>query len=191
MTILDKIAENARKNPDRYAYYTENTNKIQDGGVEQVTLSWKELDEYSGKLAEYLDKSLCEKKPVIVYGHKNPYMIICFLACVKSGRAYCPIDISVPLNRVEAIIHEVEPEVILTTEELSLEYDNILSLDSIYKIIENENKVIDREKYVSAEDIFYIILSCGYSHCQNTANRAYFSVKRNLTYKNTVRNICL
>ena len=40
--------------------------------------------------------------PVVVYGHKNPYMIVCFLACVKSGRAYCPVDTSVPESRVQA-----------------------------------------------------------------------------------------
>ena len=35
-------------------------------------------------------------------------MIVLFMACVKSGRAYCPIDINVPISRVEAIINEVK-----------------------------------------------------------------------------------
>lgn len=88
-------------------------------------------------------------------------MLVCFLACVKSGRAYCPIDISVPLNRVEVIIQEVNPEIIFTTEELSLKLENILSYHSIIQIIEKEKKRIDRKYFIRAEDVFYIIFTSG------------------------------
>lgn len=56
------------------------------GGYKPSTLTWQELKEKSDKLAYYLNKSLTSKTPVIVYGHKDPYMLVCFLACVKSGR---------------------------------------------------------------------------------------------------------
>lgn len=79
----------------------------------------------------------------------------------KIRTAYCPIDISVPLNRAEAIIKEVAPEIILTTEELSLEYNNILSYEKIYSIIENETGQIEDSQAVSSEDVFYIIFTSG------------------------------
>lgn len=155
MTILEKIRENACKYPERLACHS------RYGGRDQNEINWKELDEYSDKLANHLNKILKTKTPIIVYGHKNPYMLVCFLSCVKTGRAYCPIDISVPLNRVEAIINEVKPEVILTTEILELTLENIYSLDNILNIIENEKERIGCTNYVSAEDIFYIIFTSG------------------------------
>lgn len=158
MTILDQIQTNANRNPERVMFHSAGIYSVE--GICKDLL-WKELEEYSGKLAFYLDKILKDSSPVIVYGHKNPFMLVCFLACVKSGRAYCPIDTSVPLNRVEAIIKEVEPEIILTTETFSLQSENILSLDTIKEIIKNEKAVINKEKYVSSEDTFYIIFTSG------------------------------
>ena len=157
MTILEKIQENAERYPERLVYQT---SKNIVGGIKHK-LTWQELDNYSGKLACYLNRNLSTKTPVVVYGHKNPYMLVCFLACVKSGRAYCPIDISVPLNRVQAIIGEVIPEVILTTEELPLEEESILSLSTIQKIIQKEEKIISKDQYVLANDTFYIIFTSG------------------------------
>lgn len=80
------------------------------------------------------------------------------LACVKSGRAYCPIDVNVPLSRTEAIIREVEPEIILTTEPLEIDSDRIKELQEINEIISTTDGKADSSNYVTAEDVFYIIL---------------------------------
>lgn len=160
MTILDKISENAKKYPERLAYCVEAPENSL-GGVKKHSLCWKDLENYSNRLASYLENTLNGKNPIIVYGHKSPYMIVCFLACAKSGRAYCPVDISVPHSRVEAIIREVEPEIILTTEELSIENKKILPLPSVISIIQNEEQAIHKPAPVLAEDIFYIIFTSG------------------------------
>lgn len=67
--------------------------------------TYEQLDSYSGRLANYI-QTRCgdDKAPVVVYGHKGLFMILCFLASVKSGRAYCPLDISIPDTRVEATV---------------------------------------------------------------------------------------
>ena len=91
MTVLERIKKNAAIYPERYAIISKDEN------IEQK-LKWKELDELSDRLATFLINTLKTTTPVIVYGHKNPYMIVCFLACVKAGRAYCPIDVNVPLS---------------------------------------------------------------------------------------------
>lgn len=133
------------------------------GGGENSSssLSWRELFEYSDKLASYIDRKCKTRTPIIVYGHKDPYMIVCFLACVKSGRAYCPIDISVPLNRVEAIVNEVNPELILTTEQLDIGNIYIISKDEMISCIQEENAAIGKEKWVTADDVFYVIFTSG------------------------------
>lgn len=88
-------------------------------------------------------------------------MIVCFLACVKAGRAYCPIDTSVPLSRVEMILEEVEPEIILSTELLSIAFEKVLSREEILNLIKNQKDVIDIRHYVSSDEVFYIIFTSG------------------------------
>lgn len=154
MTILEKIRHNVQKNGNKPAYSVEN-----GGGGQSIT--WQELGDLSGRLAASLHKNLKSENPIIVYGHKDPYMLVCFLACVKAGRAYCPIDTSVPLNRVEMIIEEVEPEIVLSTELLPIEFEKILLKEEILNLIKSQKEVIDTSNYVSSNEVFYIIFTSG------------------------------
>ena len=146
MTILERIKLNSAKHPERVVMRTQY-------GFGEMTMKWGELDAFSDKLAYYLTKELRTNKPIIVYGHKHPMILVCFLACVKSGRAYCPIDVNVPLSRTEAIIREVEPEIILTTEPLEIDSDRIKELQEINEIISTTDGKADSSNYVTAEDV--------------------------------------
>lgn len=166
-TILEKINQNASAYPDRLVM-------IQKDNYEENTLSWKQLHDYSDYLAYWLDKKLKTKTPIVVYGHKHPLMLVCFMACVKSGRAYCPVDVNVPLSRVEAIVGEVNPEIVLSTENLEIDSDVIIGLDELMVILENGIERISADKYVNAEDVFYIIFTSG-----STGNPKGVQITRN------------
>ena len=71
------------------------------------------------------------KSPVVVYGHKNPYMIICFLACLLSGRAYVPCDTFTPLLRIKYIITETGSELTILTEILNEKDINAINPDEL------------------------------------------------------------
>ena len=104
--LLSRTSLYAKIRPDQ-TVFCEEEYSINSDDCNCNYITWRELDCWSDILAVRLDKECKYKKPVVVYGHKNPYMLVCFLACVKSGRAYCPIDISVPDVRVHSIIQEV------------------------------------------------------------------------------------
>ena len=55
------------------------------------------------------------KAPLGVYGHKSPLMLVSFLACVKSGHAYAPVDTVYPAERVANIASQVAPTAVLDT----------------------------------------------------------------------------
>ena len=77
MNVVEKIKNNSLRLVNQVFYQTSDD-----------TMSWKELDVNSDKLAYHIIKKLGNgKSPVIVYGHKNKYMLICFLACVKAEHA--------------------------------------------------------------------------------------------------------
>ena len=124
-------------------------------------LTYKNLIEYSDRLASYLEEKLGEdKSPIVVYGHKHPFMLVYFLACVKSGRAFCPVDINTPKERVEEIVETTDSKVVLVTEEIELSRE-MLDVKLAKEIISSTQNVISKENYVKDEDIFYIIFTSG------------------------------
>lgn len=128
---------------------------------DQQLLTYKELWLYSDRLAGYLQQTLKEdKNPLVVYGHKDPYMLVCFLACVKSGRAYCPVDVTVPMNRVEDIVEAVNGNIILATSPLD-GYTGVINKKDIHTIIHNDSYTIDASFYTKENDVYYIIFTSG------------------------------
>lgn len=126
-------------------------------------LTYSQLWEQSDSLAAWLSLRLKDnKKPVMVYGHKSPQMIVCFLACAKSGRAYCPVDISMPKDRIEEIAIALDNELILASEPLIMENHEIIGSSAIDLICKAEHKH-GRESLtpVSGEDVYYIIFTSG------------------------------
>lgn len=150
MDIIKNIKKYAELFPNRIAYKINNE-----------ILTYEELEEKSNKLANQIQTyAKNDRTPVIVYGHKSKYMLISFLACVKSGRAYCPIDISVPEERVKQIIKTVNPKIILSTEQLMIENYEIWDKDKIIKECESKNS-IENKYCVNENDVFYIIFTSG------------------------------
>lgn len=125
-------------------------------------LTYAQLDQWSGRLANYIEKHCgANKAPVVVYGHKGIYMILCFLASVKSGRPYCPLDISIPDTRVRDTIRAAQPSMIFALEETGADIEGAFSLEETKKAIEETPEPIDRSFHVKGEDIFYIIFTSG------------------------------
>ena len=148
-----KFLEEIKKFQNNGSFYTVSEND------KTYSMTYEQLISYSDKLASYILENFKDKNiPVAVYGHKNPYMLVCFLACVKSGRAYCPIDINVPETRTERILQKVKPELILTVEKFNTNIGKTLTLSEIEKICtEDITKRVSDEHYVKSEDVFYII----------------------------------
>lgn len=126
------------------------------------TITYAELWDQSERLAGYIKQILGDdKRPIVVYGHKSPKMLVAFLSCVKSGRAYVPIDISVPRKRVEAIIDAVEPLLVLHTEPFD-SYKDYPTIDvcDLSGCIRSTQTITEAD-YVKEEDIYYIIFTSG------------------------------
>lgn len=150
MNVIKNIKEYAINFSDRIAY------RIND-----EILTYQELEKKSNKLAYRIQETAQDDKtPIIVYGHKSKYMLIAFLACVKSGRAYCPIDISVPKERTNKIIDTVQPKIILSTEELEIKDDRIWNLKNIKEKCDG-GKDIEEKYCIKPNDVFYIIFTSG------------------------------
>lgn len=145
---------------ERIEKYKDSDTVVMVHNEERIT--YKYLWQSSNRLAGYLQQELKEdKSPLVVFGHKDPFMLICFLACVKSGRAYCPVDVTVPDNRVQSIIEAVDGKFVLAVEDISTDTKEVLSKQTMEEIIKDEKYSIDSSEYVKANDVYYIIFTSG------------------------------
>ena len=104
MHLIERIDRWGKETPDRAAHISGDR-----------TLTYGELCTRSDALAAWIENHLGENRgPVVVLGHKEPEMLIAFLAVVKSGRAYVPIDTALPEQRIEKIIHTADATLTLT-----------------------------------------------------------------------------
>lgn len=157
--VLDKIRFHAKTHPDRVVYAT--MKQVADG-FENVQMTWGELAERSSRLAGYLASRLKGKAPLLVCGHKDPLMLVAFLACVRSGRAYVPVDVSTPAGRIRDIAAAVAPELILNVEDMDgmPAGSAVLGGSEIRALCANGAPCDDSEQ-VTGEDVHYIIFTSG------------------------------
>ena len=136
--MLNKILENLKQYPSYMCYQ-----------IKDKAYTNQDLYKYVSNIYTFLikEKNCKKQEKVLVYGHKEIYMIASFLACAFAGLTYVPIDITIPDGRKKKIIEQVNPKIIIDKE------------------IEN---IMDRENYkeiskidMKDEDIFYIIFTSG------------------------------
>ena len=153
---------------------------------EKDMLTYKELWEYSDSLANYLSKNLKKKEPLVVYGHKNPFMIVCFLACVKSGHTYCPVDTSISPERLNDIVDTVKPEIILSCTDKRIAGFNTLNIHDIIRLSKETKDNFDKNNYVKEQDIFYIIFTSGSTGTPKGVEISYQSLNNFIKWISTL-----
>ena len=128
---------------------------------DEKKLTYKELDEMSDSMATYLINEFGQdKSPIIIYGNKDNLILVSMLAALKSGRAYVPLDVTFPVERVKQVINEVESKCIINFTEETLE--NSYSKKDIVETINNvESNVVSRENWVKDDENAYILFTSG------------------------------
>lgn len=120
------------------------------------TLTYQQLMDESSKLAHLLQDN---QKPLIVYGHMSPYMLVGMIGAIKAGCGYVPIDTSVPSERVNMIINKVQPEMIFNTTDSRLNHPGIQEL-TIQSIHDSDNPTLF-DSQMGLTDVVYTIFTSG------------------------------
>lgn len=132
-----------------------------DGFVSYAWL-WR-ASEAVAALLEGMD--LGSHRPVAVFGHKSPWMIACFLGCLKSGHPYVPIDFhSVPQERVRSILDQLGYPVVLAPEGApsrdALGASRDVAGPELEKAAEAPH-ASDPSHWATGEDLAYILFTSG------------------------------
>lgn len=96
--ILEYLEDTVKRYPDRPAYKDPSSSY----SFVQVWRAARAIGSRIGALK-------AERKPIAVLMEKSPAMIVCLLGVVYGGSPYCPIDVSMPLERIRMILAQLRP----------------------------------------------------------------------------------
>ncbi|RNA61469.1 amino acid adenylation domain-containing protein [Chryseobacterium nematophagum] len=148
---------------------------------EDVKLTYRELNERSNQLANYLlDTYKIQPDELIpLCLERSEQMLIVILGVLKSGGAYVPMDPNYPMDRIEHILGDTKARLVLVeenTKDRLYEYRSLVGLDteaefsnlSIISLNCSEMKAELRNcstanpnTEVSSEDLSYVIYTSG------------------------------
>ncbi|NSL87163.1 amino acid adenylation domain-containing protein [Chitinophaga sp. Mgbs1] len=81
-----------------------------------AVISYKELDRLANQLASQLViKGIRKEQLIPVCMHRSPELIIAILGILKAGGAYVPLDPTYPMQRIERMLEELAPALIVTS----------------------------------------------------------------------------
>ena len=154
-TVIDLFSEQVKKSPDGIAVVFEN-----------LELSYKELDERSNQLANYLtEKGVVSNELIPICLQRAVDMVISILGILKIGAAYVPIDPEFPIDRIKFMISDTAAKLVIT-DNASTYFQNaaqdkiILSADDNWKAL-NEYPEIFLKEHSESDNLVYVIYTSG------------------------------
>ncbi len=133
--------------------------------VDELSLSYEELNSRANKLARYLRKQGVKPGSLVgVFMGRSLEMVVALYGILKAGGAYVPLDPSYPEERLLFMMEDADLTVILTQEHLQKGLPSskvkTIFLDSQWHLVEQErNEPVKSE--VKADDLAYVIYTSG------------------------------
>lgn len=155
MELLDRVRQWAENEPNRIAFRN----------TKGECLTYGQLERRSDCLARKLGRMLPDRsRPVAVLGQKQPAMLCCFLAAMKSGHPYVPLDSTQPEARLEFLLQDSGAGLLLCCEPPGplLETACKLGPEELSRAMEPERDMQDMPLFpVLGEEIVYLIYTSG------------------------------
>lgn len=154
--VLDYLDHIVKICPDKLAFANE-----------KEGLTFKEVYAQTQSVGTFLHEQGIYKEPVIVFMNKHPKTITAFFGVIEGGCFYVPIDEQMPVARINLILENVKPRLMICdektiqkaatfeTEAQAVLYDEIACLDADEKaLLGIRDKAIDT-------DPIYIVFTSG------------------------------
>ncbi len=130
-----------------------------------VSLSYAELNQRADRLASVLRRTGAGPGSLVaLFLERSADLVTSLLAVLKTGAAYLPLDPSYPKARLDLILDEAKPVVILTEEALAptltVPYSRILCLDAEAQVLAKSESPLAHHAG-SPNDLAYVIYTSG------------------------------
>ncbi len=169
------IEYQVQKTPDSIAAIYENNH-----------LTYRQLNAKANQLAHYLhDLGIQIEDFVGIYIERSLEMIIGLLGILKAGAAYVPLDPSYPTERIEFMLQDAAPPVLLTQQRLldslPICQTQIICLDSDwYKITQKSNKNLNL--MIELDQLAYMIYTSGSTGKPKGAMNSHLAISNRLLW---------
>lgn len=154
--VTDYLEDTAKRYP----------NKIAFADIESQ-YTFLTLQNYAKNIATIIAKWNIFKSPIAIYMPKSPKVLTCFMAAAYSGNFYTPIDVSMPVSRIQKITDTLHPAVIITDAQ-HLEVAKTFANDAtilLYDVAMNtpyDNALLDKiHTQILDTDILYVLFTSG------------------------------
>src|SRR5215472_4790993 len=128
-------------------------------------LTYLDLKRRSDALACFLLEALPgDRQPIAVYGHKQSEMLVAFVACLKSGHAYVPVDSTLPAQRSGQIVDKSGGRLILSVADLppGVTAERVVYADELQAITRRESgRGPSSQDWVTPNENVYIMYTSG------------------------------
>lgn len=140
----------------------------------EYSMTFQEVSDTAKSVGTSIINKNLPAGPVAVIMDKEPKMIASYLGVAYSGRIYAPIDVTLPLKRLEAILGNLEPVAIVTSASLTEKVSNILNqvgkadvkvltVEELEKSTVQQDKLDEVRNEMTELDPLYIIYTSGSS----------------------------
>ena len=102
-TVIELLEYSAERFPKRTAYFDSNG-----------SYTFEELLKITRSVGTLTAGSCGHGKPVAVLMSKGISMIAAFLGAVTGGACYCPLDVTMPVDRMQTILSVLDPALVIT-----------------------------------------------------------------------------
>lgn len=154
--VTDYLDKTAARLPSKPAFVSDT-----------AMLTFGELRDSARKIATYLAKNNYFRRPIAIYMDKVPNTIAAFMGVGYSGNFYSPIDINMPLARIEKIIATFQPEIIITDSEhqkMAEKFANgktVIVYEDLLTVNINEELLSAVAAKIIDTDIIYVLFTSG------------------------------
>ena len=134
---------------------------------EDRTLTYKELEKFSNKIARFLRaRDVGPGSLIGIYLNKSSNLFAAILGVLKAGAGYVPIDPQIPVERLSQIVSDANLSIVLTNDALaepirSLISCSLVALDLQRFEIESFSSARLSSQAASHADICYVIYTSG------------------------------
>ncbi len=148
--------------------------------------TYKEFYEIVCKVYSLI-KDAPKERPIVVYGHKEVYMIASFLACSFLGIAYVPIDEMMGKERIKYILETVNPSYAIGDIRID---SNVFYKKITFEDIINVKNFAEIESVtMKPNDIYYILFTSGTTGVPKGVMVTYENLDSCITWMKKITNI--
>lgn len=153
-TVVDLFQNQTALSPDAEAVIYQNK-----------SLSYRDLDEKSNQLAQYLrQQGIAKGERLAIYLQRTPEFVISVLGTLKAGCAFIPVASDNPYRRVQQILDSAKPRLVLTSDSLADVISDsgipIGKVDKAWQAIAKEKSIIT-EAGPTPDMLAYLMFTSG------------------------------